>query len=147
MEYTKRKNLNRGFIKLEAWQRAMDLFDLVFRCTTNVPDFKLRSQVRDAAQSVSANIAEGYCRRSLAEYLQFLYIAKGSLGESLTRTFSLARVGLVPGEDAEKIDSLQYEAENILLGLIRSLEDKRSTGSWEDALPVAFSKTAPPCRP
>jgi four helix bundle protein len=141
MEYTKRKNLNRGYMKLEAWQRGMDLFALVFKCTAKVPDYKLRAQIRDAAQSVSANIAEGYCRRSLPEYIQYLYIAKGSLGECLTRSLGLARVDSVLSDDAEKIDSLHYEVENILLGLIRSLEQKWTTDSWEDALPPALPKS------
>jgi four helix bundle protein len=85
MEYTKRRNLNRGYMKLEAWQRGMDLFVMAFRLSANVSDLKLKSQFRDTAQSVSANIAEGYGRRSLPEYLQFLYTAKGSLAETLTR--------------------------------------------------------------
>lgn len=96
MEYTKRKNLNRGFIKLEAWQRAMDLFDLVFKCTTKVPDFKLRSQVRDAAQSVSANIAEGYCRRSLAEYLSILVYRKRLARRVSNTNFQLGTSGIGP---------------------------------------------------
>ena len=143
MHYTQRRNLNRGYLKLEAWQRGMDLFDLVFKATAEVPDFKLRSQVRDAAQSVPANIAEGYCRRSLPEYLQFLYIAKGSLGECLTRTFGLARVYAITGVDADSIDSLEYETENLLLGLIRSLESKRTTDTWEESLPAASARVRP----
>src|SRR3990167_2534421 len=115
MEYTKRKYLNRGYMKLEVWQRGMDLFELVFQRTQGVSDFKLRSQVVDSAQSVASNIAEGYCRRSLPEYLQFLYIAKGSLGECLTRVLGLQRVGLLTAEKFEAIDALHYEVENKLL--------------------------------
>src|SRR6266540_1653311 len=95
MDYTKRRNLNRGYMKLEVWQRAMDLFVVAFRLSGGVPDFKLKSQFRDAAQSVSANIAEGYGRRSLAEYLQYLYIAKGSMAEALTRAIGLKNVELI----------------------------------------------------
>ena len=72
MEYTKRRNLNRGYMKLDVWQRGMDLFEMAFRLGAPVSDFKLKSQFTDAAQSVSANVAEGYGRRSLPEYLQFL---------------------------------------------------------------------------
>jgi four helix bundle protein len=79
-------------MKLDAWQRGMDLFSMAFRLTASVSDLKLRSQFRDAAQSVSANIGEGYGRRSLPEYIQFLYIAKGSLGESLTRAIGFRAV-------------------------------------------------------
>jgi len=57
MEYTKRRNLNRAFMKLDAWQRGMDLFALAFRLSAAMADFKLRSQFCDAAQSVSANRA------------------------------------------------------------------------------------------
>src|SRR6266571_8543631 len=141
MEYTKRRNLNRGYMKLEAWQRGMDLFVMVFRLSDAVGDFKLKSQFRDAAQSVSANIAEGYGRRSLPEYLQFLYTAKGALAEALTRTCGLWRVGLVPADDFEKFDQLHYEVENKLLSLISSLESKRGTSEWQDALPHSNNPT------
>src|SRR5438552_17654946 len=85
MEYTKRRNLNRGYMKLEVWQRGMDLFKLVFRLAGKVSDFKLKSQFMDAAQSVPANVAEGYGRRTLPEYIQFLHTAKGPLAEDFTR--------------------------------------------------------------
>jgi four helix bundle protein len=135
MEYTKRRNLNRGYMKLETWQRGMDLFVMAFRLSTDVSDFKLKSQFRDAAQSVSANIAEGYGRRSLPEYLQFLYIAKGSLAEALTRAIGLRTVKLISDIEFESFDKLHYEVENKLLGLIESLETKRQTGDWHDTLP------------
>jgi four helix bundle protein len=138
MEYTKRKNLNRGYMKLEAWQRGIELFQLVFRHTESVSDFKLRSQIRDAAQSASANIAEGYGRRSLPEYLQFLYVAKGSLAECLTRTIGLFVAEQAPATVFEDIDTLHYEIENKLLGLIRSLEEKLGGDSWENTLPAPY---------
>ncbi len=137
MEYTKRKNLNRGYMKLEAWQRGMDLFEMAFKHATVISDFKLKSQFMDAAQSVSANIAEGYGRRSLPEYLQYLYVAKGSLAEALTRSAGLWRVKLIADAKFEEFDKLHYEVENKLLRLIESLENKRGTGEWQDSLPVS----------
>jgi four helix bundle protein len=135
MEYTKRRNLNRGYLKLEVWQRGMDLFELAFRLAAQVSDFKLKSQFTDAAQSVSANVAEGYGRRTLPEYLQFLYIAKGSLAETLTRAAGLLRDKLVPAAVFEEFDTLHYEVENKLLALIGSLESKRENQTWHDTLP------------
>jgi four helix bundle protein len=135
MEYTKRRNLNRGYMKLEVWQRGMDLFDLAFRLAGSVADFKLKSQFTDAAQSVSANVAEGYGRRTLPEYLQFLCYAKGSLGETLTRACGLLRVKSVTGAGFEELDILHYEVENKLLALITSLEAKRGDGTWQTTLP------------
>jgi hypothetical protein len=52
MEYTKRRNLNRGYMTLEVWQRGMDLFEMAYRLAAAVVDFKLRSQFTDGAQSV-----------------------------------------------------------------------------------------------
>ncbi len=135
MEYTKRRNLNRGYMKVEVWQRGMDLFELGFRLAGHVSDFKLKSQFADAAQSVSANVAEGYGRRSLAEYLQFLYVAKGSLAEALTRACGLWRVTLVSNIEIEEFNKLHYEVENKLLALIGSLESKREDHDWRDSLP------------
>ena len=135
MEYTKRRNLNRGCMKLEVWQRGMDLFDLAFRLAGAVGDFKLKSQFTDAAQSVSANVAGGYGRRTLAEYLQFLYTAKGSLAEAFTRGCGLCRVRLISAPEFEAFDTLHYEVENKLLHLIKSLEAKRGTKEWQESLP------------
>ncbi len=135
MEYTKRRNLNRGYMKLEAWQRGMDLFVMAFRLSKDVLDLKLKSQFRDAAQSVSANISEGYGRRSLPEYLQFLYTAKGSLAETLTRAIGLQNVKLISNDDFEDLDKLHYEVENKLLRLIESLENKRRKNEWQNTLP------------
>ena len=135
MEYTKRRNLNRGYMKLEVWQRGMDLFELAFRLAGPVGDFKLKSQFTDAAQSVSAHVAEGYGRRTLPEYLQFLYVAKGSVGEALTRACGLLRVNLIPATGFEEFDQLHYEVENKLLALISSLESKRENDTWQKTLP------------
>ena len=144
MEYTKRKNLNRGYMKLEAWQRGLDLFTQAFELSDNVGDFKLKSQFRDASQSVSANIAEGYGRRSLPEYIQFLYYAKGSLAESLTRAIGLQTVKLISHEHFESFDQLHYEVENKLLRLIESLENKKRTNDWHDTLPPSIQKSSNP---
>jgi four helix bundle protein len=135
MEYTKRRNLNRGYMKLEAWQRGMDLFVMAFRLSAKTADYKLKSQFSDAAQSVSANIGEGYGRRSLPEYLQYLYIAKGSLAEALTRAIGFRAIDIFSNDDFEGFDKLHYEVENKLLRLIESLEAKRHTNDWRDTLP------------
>jgi four helix bundle protein len=135
MDYTKRRNLNRAYMKLDVWQRGMDLFNLAFALCAKVPDFKLKSQFSDSVQSVSANIAEGYGRRSRAEYLQFLYIAKGSLAEAITRASGLWRTKQISDSDFDAFDQLHYEVENKLLALITSIESKRHTNEWQDSLP------------
>jgi four helix bundle protein len=129
---TKLRNKNRGCMNLIVWQRAMDLFQLSWQLThSGVPlDFKLRSQLVDAAQSVSANIAEGYGRRGINEYLQFLYVGLGSLGETLTRAIGLSRKNQITAEASKSFDELHYEVENRLSRLIEKLERKRDDGDW-----------------
>jgi|APTNR8051073442_1049403.scaffolds.fasta_scaffold06504_5 four helix bundle protein len=133
---TNRRNFNRGYMKLDVWQKGMSLFEVVFRATLVVPDFKLRSQVLDAAQSVSGNIAEGYGRRTLPEYLQFLYYSKGSAAEALTRMIGLAKIKWVTAQNFEALDQLHFEVENKLIKLIETLERPDAVHHWQSKLPA-----------
>ena len=129
---TKLRNKNRGYMKLIVWQKAMELFELVWGIvfTENKIDFKLRSQLADAAQSVSANISGGYGRRSINEYIQFLYYALGSMAETMTRAIGLKQTRQIPDARFDDVDLLHYEVENRLLRLIDKLEQKRVAEDW-----------------
>ncbi len=96
MEYTKRRNLNRGYMKLEVWNLGMKLFEFCYRLIIKINlDFKLKSQILNASLSIPSNIAEGYCRKSIKEYLQFLNIALGSSGELFTRVAGIKDMELL----------------------------------------------------
>jgi four helix bundle protein len=129
---TELRNKNRGYMKLIVWQKAMQLFELVWNIafTEAKIDFKLRSQLADAAQSVSANISEGYGRRSVKEYIQFLYVGLGSMAETMTRAIGLKQTRQISGERFREFDLLHYEVENRLLRLIEKLEQKRDDEDW-----------------
>ena len=133
---TELRNKNRGYIKLIVWQKAVELFEFVWAIifTENKIDFNLRSQIADAAQSVSANISEGYGRRSLNEYIQFLYYALGSLAETMTRAIGLKQTGLITESRFHDVDVLHYKVENRLLRLIDKLEQKRGDEDWIDRI-------------
>jgi four helix bundle protein len=82
--------------KLEVWQDGMLLVELIYQLTASFPSderFGLTFQIRKAAVSVPSNIAEGAARRSRAEYVQFLSIARGSLSELETQTLIAKRLG------------------------------------------------------
>jgi four helix bundle protein len=134
MEYyeTELRNKNRGYMKLIVWQKAIQLFELVWKIAFIEAkiDFKLRSQLADAAQSISANISEGYGRRSSNEYIQFLYYALGSLAETMTRAIGLKQTKQISAARFHEFDLLHYEVENRLLRLIDKLEQKREDENW-----------------
>ncbi len=128
-----RKNINRGYRKLKVWQKSMELSVLVYKYTGNFEknDYRFISQMRSAAASVYGNIAEGYCRRSLKEYLNFLNIALGSLGELGSYLVECIKTSRITKDIYEELDKLHYETENLLIGLIKSLEKKLNKGEWE----------------
>ena len=143
---TNRRNKNRGYMKLIVWQKAIELFQLVWSIdfTEGKIDFKLRSQLADAVQSVSANIAEGYGRRFVTEYIQFLYYALGSLGETMTRMIGLRQTNQLSKERFEAFDFVHYEVESRLLRLIEKLEEKRDDDDWVSRIaedPEEYSTT------
>jgi len=136
-----RKNKNRGYQKLRVWNDAMEYYVKTCQCFRKFP-YDLRrvaAQAVASADSVHRNIAEGYCRRSINEYLNFLYIALGSLGESVSGLHAYRKAEQLAEEDFGKLDSLGYKIENGLLRLVESLERKREQGDWVDTLVVRES--------
>ncbi|HTS69313.1 MAG TPA: four helix bundle protein [Terriglobia bacterium] len=91
---------------LFVWKQAMELGEMCCRFTRTFPREELYgavTQIRRAAASVPANIAEGNGREDRGEYIQFLRIAQGSLKELETHTLLSQRVGLTKEEDAKPI--------------------------------------------
>jgi len=129
-----RKNINRGFKKLRVWQDAIDLYVLAGGIFANFP-FELKkvaSNSIDAVHSISRNISEGYCRRSLKEYLNYLNIALGSAGEFHSCYLSCKKANQITAEEFEKLDQLHYKVENSLIRLVESLQKKQAKKQWED---------------
>ncbi len=136
-----RKNKNRGYQKLRVWNDAIDYYVQTVETFRGFP-FELKrvvSQAIASSDSVHRNIAEGYCRRSIREYLNFLNIALGSLGESVSGLHVYRKAEQITHEEFEKLDGLAYKLENGLLRLVESLEYKKERGDWTDHLMVKES--------
>ena len=94
-----RKNKNRGYQKLIVWNDAISYYSLTYDVFRFFP-YELKrvaSQQIASADSVQRNIAEGYYRRSIKEYLNFLNIALGSLGESVSGLSAYAKSKQISG--------------------------------------------------
>jgi len=109
-----------------AWQRSHELALAAFRSTQTLArkESWLYRQCMRPTVSVAANIAEGYSRGSLREYIQFLNIARGSLAETEYYLLFIGEAGLLPEAQVRALDVLRAEAASLLLGLIRSLQAK-----------------------
>ena len=98
---------------LKVWQVGMDLAEECYLATRIFPKEELYgmiSQIRRASASIPANIAEGHGRKTKKEYIQFLYIAQGSLKELETHLMLARRVKL---SSSEVIDSLLNQCESV----------------------------------
>lgn len=114
--------VKRAHHKLEAWKHAMQLVKTVYTTTSGFPDselYGLTSQMRRAAVSVPSNIAEGAARETTAEFLRFLYIARGSLAELETQLLIAKDLGF--SKDTEGLMAEIFQVSALLDGLIRSL--------------------------
>ena len=132
----RRKNVNRGYRKLRTWQMAIDLYAFLCQKVKEIPGspYRLIAQILDAGSSISANIAEGYCRRSLKEYLYFLNVALASAGEVYSRCYACYKAGQFSADTFDAIDENHYAMENALLRQIEILQEKQQKGEWDDNL-------------
>jgi len=125
--------LNLRHHSLVAWQRADDLFITLHKLTIqsfpSFERFELGSQIRKAAYSVPANIAEGYGRRHVRDRLHFLNIAEASLAEAAYCVHAAWRLGYVDDSARDALEKDLNEVGAPLAGLIRSIRSSRDDNS------------------
>ncbi len=138
------RNKNRGYQQLRVWEDAVELYVLTCRIFRGFP-YELKrvaSQAIASADSIHRNIAEGYCRRSLREYLYHLNVSLGSLGESVSGFLTYRKAQQLSEPDFQALNDLSFKLENGLLKLVESLERKQETGGWIDHLIIKESNVA-----
>jgi len=114
----------RTYRDLIVWQKAVQLVTAVYRATKSFPKeeiYGLVSQIRRCAVSVPSNIAEGYGRKSTADYLRFLQMAVGSLYELQTQLEIAKNLHYMKEETYEALYSGSREIERMLSSLISKL--------------------------
>ena len=109
---------------LVVWQRAIDLVPEVYQLVKQLPKeetYALGDQLRRAAVSIPANVAEGQARQHHKEFLQHLSIAKGSLAELHTLLVVAQRLEYISAAQLESLEQKLSEVARPLNGLLASL--------------------------
>ena len=119
------------FEDLEAWKLARGLTNDIYDVTSTGEfsrDFSLRDHIRRASISIVSNIAEGYERDGDKEFVQFLYIAKGSCGEVRAQLYLAYDRNYLTPEKFATLSSKAVQISRVISGLIKYLRKSQITG-------------------
>ncbi|NNM31386.1 MAG: four helix bundle protein [Akkermansiaceae bacterium] len=121
-------------MQLRVWQEAIELYREMRPLFVQwaFVDQRVASNAIAACDSIHRNTAEGYARRSIREYRNFLNIAIGSLGETVSGLQAYAESGQLEPADVDSLDARCLKLENGLINLVASLERKQRSGSWDE---------------
>ncbi len=117
------------------WQRAMRLVEDCYKLCDRLPpteDFDLKRQIRRAAVSIPANIAEGHGRSTTGEYIQHLGIAHGSLMELETHLLIAGRLAYLAEPEIRVVLDSTLELGRMINGLMSQLRVRRKSGARKD---------------
>jgi four helix bundle protein len=112
------------FEDLIVWKDSMRLAVEVYEQLKECRDFSFRDQIQRSSVSVPSNIAEGYERQSNKEFIQYLYIAKGSCGELRTQIYLAINIGIMDKEKGMELIEKTKKISAMLYGLIQTRKDK-----------------------
>jgi len=110
--------------RLEVWQKAMALVEVIYVLTGEFPKsevYGLTGQMRRSAISVPCNIAEGAARKTRSEFVQFLTIAQGSLSELDTQVELACRLGYIDEQRRAEATGEITTVFKMLSGLVRKV--------------------------
>ncbi|MHB8581114.1 MAG: four helix bundle protein [Ignavibacteriaceae bacterium] len=114
----------KSFKEMPIWNDAMKLAQDIFKLSESFPkkeDYGLTSQLRRAALSISANIAEAYGRNHSLDKINFYYYSRGSITETQNHVEYAKRVGYITDESALNLDNILNKLYNDINKIILSL--------------------------
>lgn len=120
------------FEDIIAWQKARALNKLIYQATLEKPfarDFALVDQIRKSSISVLSNIAEGFERKGVQEFIHFLNIAKASGAELRAQLYVASDLGYITEENANRLITQASEISKMSNGLMIYLEKNKSQGN------------------
>ncbi|WP_300433901.1 four helix bundle protein [Christiangramia sp.] len=113
-----------SFEEIKAWQKARELNSEIYEISNDglfKTDFDLKSQIRRSSISISSNIAEGFERGTIKEFIRFLYIAKASAGEFRSQLYLAYDLRYIKDENFERLNSRVSDISKMISGLIKYL--------------------------
>ena len=114
---------------LVVWQKAMQLAGDIYRATAAFPRgeiYGLAAQLRRAAVSIPSNLAEGSARRTSADFMHFLHIARGSQAEVDTQLRLARDLGFLPGDVGAELLSRTDEVGRLLTAVIQGVRRRQA---------------------
>jgi four helix bundle protein len=109
-----------SFEDLEVWKKSMRLTVNIYELMRNCKDFGFKDQIQRAAVSIPSNISEGFERQTNKEFIQFLYIAKGSCGELRTQIYLAKELGYIEKSDFNTLLDSAKHLSSMLFNLIQT---------------------------
>ena len=116
--YSENTKTVKGFEDLEVWKNAMQLVVAIYAEFKENKDYGFKDQIQRAAVSVPSNIAEGYERQTNKEFIQFLYIAKGSSGELQTQLYIAQKLNYITKDKAKELIDKSKKISSMIYNLI-----------------------------
>ena len=119
------------FEDMEVWQHARSIAKAVYIHSKQgqfSKDYGLRDQIQRAAVSIMSNIAEGFERGTNKEFIQFLFIAKGSAGEVRSQLYIAFDLGYIEKDEFEKLNAELLSISQQLSGFIKYLRSSEMKG-------------------
>lgn len=117
------------FKDMPIWQEALHIAEEIHALTEHLPrkeDYGFTSQIRRAALSISANIAEAFGRHHTADKINFYYFARGSITEALSHIEYGARVGYIAISDQQKLNDILNRLHHDLNKVITTLRSQNN---------------------
>jgi len=109
------------FENIIGWQKSQDFAVEIYSTFINLKDYGFKDQICRAVVSVSNNIAEGFDRRTDADFARFVYMAIGSCSEVKSMLYLASRLNFIEKAKADNLINQANEISKILRGLIKSL--------------------------
>ncbi|MBN1558952.1 four helix bundle protein [candidate division KSB1 bacterium] len=115
-----------SFEDLEVWKEGMRLACDIYKHLKSSKDFGLKGQMQRASLSIPSNIAEGFERKTNKEFIQFLYISKGSCAELRTQLYLAKNIHEIDAGIAQDLLTRTVALSKMLYRLIETRREKFS---------------------